>query len=104
LCTNGTPDIGQFFQRLELQAGKQKSTQLKVASWDNIFQNISKDKFKKKGNKILKSIRVALLNPVILITTNNEKEAILSTLQYDPIQEGHSGITKTFAKVKRHYY
>jgi len=38
-----------------------------VPPWDNIFENISKDKFKKMGNKILKSLRVALLNPV----TNN---------------------------------
>jgi len=45
---------------------------------------------------------------VTLITTNNEKEAIMSTLHDDqtddPIQGGHSGITKTLAKVKRHYY
>jgi len=104
LYTNGSLDLGQFFQRLELQAGKQKITQLKVAPWENIFENISIDKFKKMGNKILKSLRVALLNPVTLITTNNEKEAILSTLHDDPIQGGHSGITKTLAKVKRHYY
>jgi len=56
------------------------------------------------GNKILKSLRVKLLNPVNQITTNNEKEAILSTLHDDPIQGAHSGITKTLAVVKRHYY
>jgi len=28
LYTNGTLDLGQFFQRLELQAGKQKISQL----------------------------------------------------------------------------
>jgi len=38
------------------------------------------------------------------ITNNNKQEAILSTLHEDPIQGGHSGITKTLAKVKRYYY
>jgi len=73
-----------------------------VAPWDNIFENISIDKFKKMGNKILKSLRVALLNPVTLITINIEKEAILFTLHEEPIQGGHSGIPKSLAKVKRH--
>jgi len=76
-------DFCNYFQRLELQAGKQKITQLKVAPWDNTFKKISIDKFKKMGNKILKSLRVAPLNPVTLITTNNKKEAILSTLHDD---------------------
>jgi len=56
------------------------------------------------GNKILKSLRVALLNPVTLITNNNEKDAILSTLHDYPIHGGHSGMAKTLAKAKRHYY
>jgi len=43
LYTNGTLGLGQFFQRLELQAGKQKINQLKVAPGDNIFENISID-------------------------------------------------------------
>jgi len=45
MYTNGSLDLGQFFQRLELQAGKQKITQLKVAPWETIFENISIDKF-----------------------------------------------------------
>jgi len=32
------------------------------------------------GNRILKSLRVALLNPVNLVTNNNVKDAMLSTL------------------------
>jgi len=45
LYNNGTLDLGQFFQWLELQAGKQKITQLKVTPRDNIFENISIDQF-----------------------------------------------------------
>jgi len=56
------------------------------------------------GNKILSTLGVAPLNPVGLIEKQGEKEAILSKLHHDPIQGGHTGITKTLAKVKRHYF
>jgi len=35
-----------------------------LAPWENIFEKVSIDKFKIMGNKILKTLRVALLNPV----------------------------------------
>jgi len=41
---------------------------------------------------------------VALIEKQDEKEAILSKFHDDPIQGGHTGITKTLAKVKRHYF
>jgi len=56
------------------------------------------------GNKIWKTLRVALLNPVTTLTNVKKKEAILSTPHDDPVQGGHTGIAKTLAKVKRHYY
>jgi len=102
LYTNGTIDLGQFFQRLEKQAGIHKVSQLKVAPWENIFEHVSIDNFKMMGNNILKSLRAALLNPVTVIKSYKEKEAILSTFHVDPIQGGHIGITKTLAKVQRH--
>jgi len=87
-----------------MQAGIHKISQLKVAPWENIFEHTSIDNFKLMGNKILKTLRVALLNPVTQIANLKEKEAILSTFHDDPIQGGHTGISKTLAKVKRHYY
>jgi len=41
---------------------------------------------------------------VTVIYNDKEKEAILSTFHNDPVQGGHTGITKTLAKVKRYYY
>jgi len=52
----------------------------------------------------LNTLRVALLSPVALKEKQDEKEAILSKFHDDPIQGGHTGITKSFAKVKRHYF
>jgi len=104
LYSNKTIDLGQFFQRLEKQAGIHKVSQLKVAPWENIFEIVSIDNFKMMGNNILKSLRIALLNPVTVIENNKEKEAILSTFHDGLIQGGHTGITKTLAKVQRHYY
>jgi len=39
----------------------------------NIFEHVSIDNFKMMGNNILKSLRVALLNPVTVIKNNKEK-------------------------------
>jgi len=86
-----------------MQAGINKISQLKMAPWENIFEHGSIDNFKQMGNKILNTLRVALLNSVALIEKQDETEAILSKFHDDPIQ-GHTGITKTLAKVKRHYF
>jgi len=87
-----------------MQADIYKISQLKVAPWENIFQQVSIDDLKKMGKKTLKSLRVALRNPVTVIYTDKEKEAILSTFHNDPVQGGLTGITKTLAMVKRYYY
>jgi len=104
LYTNGTLDLGQFFQRLEKQAGTNKICKLKVAPRGNIFEKVSIDNFKNMGNKILKSLRVALLNPVTVIKNNKENEAITYTYPDEPLQVCHTGITKTLANVQRLYY
>ena len=67
LYTNGILDLGQFFQRLEKEAGILKIKQLKVAPSKKIFESVSIDYFKTMGNKVLKYLRVALLQPMIQI-------------------------------------
>jgi len=52
------------------------------------------------GNKTLKSLRVVLLSPVTVVHNDKEKEAKLSTFHNDPVQGGHTGVTKTLTKVK----
>jgi len=78
LYTNGILDLGQFFQRLEMQDGINRK-------WENIFEHVSIDNFKQMGNNILNTLRVALLNPVTLMEKQDEKEAILSKFHDDPI-------------------
>ena len=79
LYSNGILDLGQFFQRLERQAGIFKISQLKVAPSEKIFESVSIDTFKKMGNENLKSLRVALLKPVTQIYNIKDQEAILFT-------------------------
>lgn len=73
-----------------------------MAPSGKIFELISTETFKNMGNEFLKQIRVALLKPVTTISDDIEKEAILSTFHNDPIQGGHTGISRTLAKIKRH--
>jgi len=74
-----------------------------MAPWENIFEHVAIDNFKQMGNKILNTLRVALLNPASLIKKQDVKEAILLKFYDDPIQGGHTGTTKILAKVQRHY-
>lgn len=75
-----------------------------MAPSGKIFELISTETFKNMGNEFLKQIRVALVNPVTTISDDIEKEAILSTFHNYPIQGGHTGISRTLAKIKRHHY
>jgi len=105
MYTNGLLDLGQFFQRLEKETVIFNISKLKVAPSEKIFDTISIEPCKIMGNKILQSLRVALLKPVTLLSNNDkEKEALLFTFHDDPIQGGHTGIARTLAKIKRHYY
>jgi len=54
--TNGTIDLGQFFQRLDKQAGINKICKLKVSPLGNIFEKVSIDNFKNMGKKIIEII------------------------------------------------
>jgi len=57
-----------------------------------IFDTISIEPFKIMGNKILQSLRVALLKPVTLLSNDEEIEELLFTFHDDSIQGGHAGI------------
>jgi len=74
LYTNGILDLGQFFQRLEMQAGINKISQLKMAPWENIFEHLSINNFKQMGDKTLNTLTVALLNPVALVEKKTIKK------------------------------
>jgi len=71
-----------------MQGGINKISQLKMAPWENIFEHVSIDNFRRMGNKILNTLRVALLNPVALIEKQVGIEAILCKFYDDPIQGG----------------
>jgi len=87
---NGIFDLGQFFQRLENEAGILNISQLKVAPSKKIFDTISMESFKIMGNKKLQSLRVALLNAVTLLSNNDkEKQALLFTFREDAIKGDH---------------
>ena len=62
--------------KAQKKAGISKINQLMVAPSDKIFESVLINYFKNMGNKILKSLRVALLQPMTQIkdekeTTNN---------------------------------
>ena len=71
-------DLGQFFSRLEKVAGSLNISKLQVVP-SEIFEFISINDFKDMGNKILKKVKIALLNKVTVIEKKNAK-AILDIM------------------------
>jgi len=67
LYSNGTLDLGQFFQGLQKEAGILKISQLKLAPSKKTLQVISIESIKNIANIILNTLRVALLKPVTII-------------------------------------
>ena len=63
-------------------------------------------RFSNMGNKILKKIRIALLNKVAVIEKKNAKAILDIMLKYhdDLIEGGHCEIHRTAEKIKRYYY
>lgn len=106
LYINEKFDLGQFFQRLEKEAGRQGIKTLRMSPKEKIFEIMITSEFKKMGNKYLKHIRIALLPQVTIINGQNKKEIenLLEKYHNDPITGGHSGITRTIAKIKKYYY
>jgi len=63
LYTNRILDLGQFFQRLEMQAGINKISQLKMAPWEIFhFLNEIYTKQKNDASNNLKTLLKSLLN------------------------------------------
>lgn len=106
LYVNGIFDLNQFFHRLDKEAGVLKIGQLQMAPSEQIFEFVTLESFRNLGNKVLKKVQVALLPRVTLINEKNVEEIKTILLRYhdDPAEGGHTGITRTCAKIKRHFY
>lgn len=60
--TNRNLDLHQFFQRIEKQVGIYKIYQIKMAPWENIFENINRS-FQKYGQYKIKRIESSATQP-----------------------------------------
>lgn len=106
LYSNETFDLNQFFQRLISKAGMHKITKMRISPSEQMFQFVSLNEFKIKGNRVLEKVELAILQKVIIIDKNDEAQIkeILTKFHDDPIEGGHTGISRTQSKIKRFYY
>ncbi|OIC27728.1 hypothetical protein A7M48_19275 [Acinetobacter baumannii] len=104
--SNEIIDLDQFFQRLNEEARINSIIQTQLSPSEQIFEFVTIKNFKEKGNKILKNLKIALLNKVTKIDKNDKVQikAILSKYHDDPSEGGHSGISRTLRKIKNYYY
>lgn len=104
LITNGKIDLGQFFPKLEKVASNLDISTLQLSLEDNLLKMVHPLIFKETGNEILKNLKIVLTPILKRITSVSEKEQILKQYHNCPIQGGHTGITRMFAKIKQKYF
>lgn len=105
LHSKGKFDLGQFFSRLNSEDGLQNIHNIKLSPSEKIFVFVSLNEFKNMSNKV-SNVKIALLTKVTKIDKNDKSHinTILSKYHDDPLQGGHTGITRTLLKIKRFYY
>lgn len=103
--SKGKFDLGQFFSRLNSEAGLQNIVNIKLSPSEQIFEFVSLNEFKNMGNKV-SNVEIALLTKVTKIDKNDKSHinAIMSKYYDEPFPGGHTGITRTLIKIKRFYY
>lgn len=103
-----TADIDTYIEIL-LASIEKKCTEKKINNiqWpldDEIFNYISMQKIKDKGEKILKQVTIHLDPRVKVINSRTAKDIILSKYHIDPLFGGHVGQNKLYAKLRSLFY
>lgn len=103
------PDFSEYsfrriFSMLEAQAEIQSFNKIHIHNNDKLFTYVTAEKFKVWGNKILKRLTIILTAPVVQITAEDDKLAILKKFHDDPLEGGHCGQRRLYAKIRSRYY
>lgn len=89
---------------LDKQAGKNKITKIQWPMNDDIFEKIRINELKNAGNKILKKLKILLINRPMTITDENKKKQLMTQFHDDPIFGGHVGQKKLYSKLRSQYF
>jgi hypothetical protein len=80
-----------------------KLEKIKLSEKDNIFKTVSLATFKDVANSVLRKTIILIIPVPKNIKYRNEKDEIIKKYHMDPILGGHSGIRRTYNKIKQEY-
>ena len=104
LIINEKLSLATILSQLENTANKFNLEKMHIQLNDIIFDKIPIEEFKNVGNKVLQKLKIVLTKPVQIVSNEDEKLAILKQYHDNPIEGGHSGQKRLYAKIRTKYY
>lgn len=101
---NERANLTVLFSKLQDAAIKLRAKTFQIPRTDQLFQVCTLDDFKSVGNRILKTLTIAIIKPPKLVTDKTEKLELMKKFHDDPLFGGHSGQRKLHAKLKNEFY
>lgn len=102
-CTNCKKMLICFFHLLNHLARIQNVNEVKINENNYIFNKVTIPQFKEIGNELTK-INIKIFKNKEKITNNEEKMKILNKYHDNKITGGHSGISRTYDKIRQFYH
>lgn len=96
--------LRKILSMLDAQAEIQDISKIHVHDTDKLFDYIKAENFKLMGNEILKKLKIILTKQVIQIFNEEDKLEILKKYHDDPLEGGHCGQRRLYAKIRSRYY
>lgn len=100
---NESLKLTSVLMKLENETKKKKIDKLKLGLGDPILECVSARTLKEIGNQILKELKIALTSKILQVTQENEKLELIKKYHDSPLLGGHSGIRRTYNKLKSNY-
>lgn len=77
--------------------------QFKILSNDNLFTMCTKELFKNMGNELLDDASIIIINPLIFVSDQNERNKLLDLYHNNATFGGHVGKQRMHAKINQQY-
>lgn len=100
-ASDGLPAI---LSQIEMASRRVNMKIIQLATNDELLNIFTMNELINEGMKTLKSVKIAMVSPVILIENKNEQKQLLNEYHNDRIRGGHCGRTRLHAKLRSKFY
>jgi hypothetical protein len=89
---------------IERELREMKINKAHIQINDELFKMISINDFKMIGNEFLTTLKITLSNKTKYIENEEDRLVIIKRLHEDPLEGGHCGHKRLYAKIRSHYF